>query len=262
MMAHRSHNRIKSVDRAMRILNAFDLDTPELSVSELSRMLGTHDSTASRLASTLASWNVLQRNPETGKYRLGVRLIALAGIVLEHNDLRTVARPYMLELCDLTQETINLTVLDGDEAVNVERVSGSYMVKNVGWVGRRQPLHCTAAGKVLLAYLPERKVRELDCKGLPRQTPKTIYDGTSLLRELRQVRAQGYGVNVEEFELGLNAVAAPIWNHTNQVEAALCVSGPVYRVTTERIPELGRLVKHKAAEVSKAMGHLPKSDRS
>lgn len=255
------HEGIQSVDRAMRILFAFSMERPELSVSDLTTELGTHPSTSSRLASTLAAWGLLAKNPETGKYRLGVALIVLAGLVVQHADLRAAARPILVELRDITKERVNLTVLDGDGVVNIESIPDLFMMPNMGWVGRRTPIHCTATGRAILAYAKESRVRELIAKDLPRPTPKTICGGEALLCKLREVRTLGYAVNNEEFEIGLCSVAAPIWNHLNQVGASVSVSGPVYRMTADRLPELGSLLKDKAMEISRAIGYVARSSR-
>jgi DNA-binding IclR family transcriptional regulator len=182
----------------MRILHAFNVDTPELGVSELAAILGTHESTASRLASTLAAWGMLRKDPATGKYQLGIGLVTLAGMVAAHLDLRTVARPHLFRLRERTRETVTLACWDVDEAINIEQVPSLNAVAHAGPVGRRNPPHCTAAGKAILAYLPEERVAELAAKGLPRFTPKTICDQATLLRELERVRSQGYAVNTEE----------------------------------------------------------------
>ncbi len=249
---------LKSVDRAMKLLNSFSFERPEQSVSDLADAMGTHISTASRMADTLARWGILQRNPETGKYRLGTRLLNLAGLVVEHADLREVARLHLLQLRDLTKETTNLTCLDGDSVINIERISGMYNVTNVGWVGRRYALHPSATGKAILAFQPEAWVRELISKGLSRCTPKTICDENELLADLEQTRRRGYALSLEEFEIGLNAVAAPICNRHGQVDAALSISGPAFRLVPERLPELGRLLCQKARDVSLEIGCAPK----
>ncbi len=165
-----------------------------------------------------------------------------------------MARPHLTELQELTGETTNLTVLHRDEVVNIDRVGGTYRVETVGTIGGRYPLHCTAAGKVFLSGFAKRRVEVLIAKGLPRLTPNTICDRASLLREIDKVRTQGYAANREELEIGLYAVAAPIRGIGRRIAAALCVSGPVYRVTAQRIPDLGSILKCFAAEISTLIG--------
>jgi len=226
-----------------------------MSVSEMAALLGTHLSTASRLASTLASGRLLARSEETGKYRLGIQLLVLGGLIIQYADLRAAARPILFELRDATKERVNLSILDGDEAVNIENVPGLLSVQNVGWVGRRTPLHCTASGKAMLAHATEARVRGLIAKGLPRLTPRTTVDGEILLESLSQVRSVGYAINQEEFEIGLCSVAAPIRDHRNRVEASISISGPIYRMTPDVLSQFGGLLRDAAAEISRNIGH-------
>ncbi len=247
---------VKSVGRAVAILRSFSLEEPELSVTLLSRRLNIHKSTVSRLLSTLESESLVDRDPETGRYRLGVGLIELASLVVLHTDLRQVARPLLRQLAEDTQETVNLAVLSGDVVINIEQMlPNKRQVKNIGWVGRRTPLHCVSTGKALLAYQPEEEIAHIIAKGLPRYTDKTITDPDQLREELMKVRRQGYAIGSEELELGLNAVAAPVRNHEGEVIAAVSVSGPSYRISLQKIPELAELVKQTAGQVSRQLGY-------
>ena len=142
---------IQSVRRAASLLRAFGNGTAELGVSELGRQLNLHKSTVSRLLSTLESEGLLERAPGTEKYRLGPEIARLAGHVEQIGDVREVARPFLVELAELTRETANLAILDGNEVNNVDQVSGPHLVRVGNWVGRRTPLHCVATGKALLA---------------------------------------------------------------------------------------------------------------
>ena len=252
---------IKSVERAIALLKAFDIDKPELGVTELSRVLGLHKSTVSRILATLERGGLVEQNPETGKYRLGVALIGLGALVVAHADVREIARPLLRRLAEETQETVNLAVLDGDEVINIEQMlPDKRQVKNIGWVGRRTPLHCVSTGKVLLAYLPEEEIERILAKGLSRRTDKTITDPGRLRKELVKIRQQGYATGLEELEEGLNAVAAPVRNHDGKVIAAVSVSGPSYRVSLENIPKLAKLTIRTAEEISRRLGFLKASN--
>jgi DNA-binding IclR family transcriptional regulator len=247
---------VQSVERAIRILESFSLERPERGVNELGRELGLHKSTVSRLMVTLEQGGLLTRNPDTERYRLGVDLIGLAAQVTSHMDVRWVARPLLRELSESCQETVNLVVLDAGQVVNLEQfVPPARRIKSIGWVGRRMPPHCTAAGKVLLAHLSQDGLAsmlppELDCF-----TPHTVTDLDELRQELVRVRQQGYATAEEELEAGLNAVAVPILNHTGQVQAAASVSGPAYRVTPGLFPVLAEQLIGTAAEISRRLGY-------
>jgi IclR family acetate operon transcriptional repressor len=134
-------------------------------------------------------------------------------------------------------------------------VSQARRIKSVGWVGRRMSPHCTAAGKILLAYLPQRELDQFLQGGLEQFTPHTITDPHKLQKELVQAREQGYALAREELEKGLNVVAAPIYDHTGQVVASASVAGPAYRVTPERFPELAAQLMDMTTRISERLGH-------
>jgi DNA-binding IclR family transcriptional regulator len=248
---------VQSLQRAIAILRAFTITTPELGVTEISKRVGLHKSTAFRLLSTLIAEGLVSQNPETGRYRLGVGLIELAGRVLVHADLRQVARRHMRLLAEKVGETVNVAVLDGDQVLNLEQsVPRGYLVVNYGWVGRRTPLHATSTGKVLLASLPPDRVAVLLDKPLEAYTPHTITDVEALKAELESVRTAGYSVGHEEYEVGLNAVAAPVRDHTGQVIAAVSASGPSYRLSAENFEEVAKEVIAVAQAISTELGHM------
>lgn len=248
---------VRSVQKAISILKAFNISEPELGVNELSRRVGLHKSTVSRLLSTLEQAALVERNPETDKFRLGVELLALAGLVTVHADVRRTARPHLRSLADITEETVNLAVLDGEEAMNVEQVASPRMVKDIGWVGRHTPLHCTCTGKVFLAHMPEDEVESVLARPLRRYTANTIVNPTRLRDELAKIRDQGFAVGREELEEGLNAIAAPVRNQEGEVVAAVAISGPAYRVSPDRFPALCLIVKETAQQISSQLGYDP-----
>jgi DNA-binding IclR family transcriptional regulator len=237
-------------------LKSFGLERPERGVNELSRELGLHKSTVSRLMRTLECGGLLSRSPETERYRLGVDLIGLAAQVVDYMDVREVARPFLRELAVMCQETVNLSVLDAGQVVNLEQfVPPTRRVKNIGRVGRRMCAHCTAAGKVLLAYLPPDELDQLLQADLEQFTPHTITDPGELRQDLARVREQAYATAREELEEGLNVVAAPIRGHTGQVVASVSVAGPACRVTPALFSELAARLMDVAAKISKRLGY-------
>jgi IclR family KDG regulon transcriptional repressor len=247
---------VQSVERAIAILKSFSHEKPERGVNELSRELGLHKSTVSRLMRTLARGGLLVRNPDTERYRLGVDLIGLAAQVVNYMDIREVARPFLQQLAEVCQETVTLSVLDAGQVVNLEQfVPQARRVKNIGRVGRRMWPHCTAAGKVLLAFLPDGQRACVGAEKLQRFTPNTITDPHALRQELIRVREQGYATSKEELEKGLNVVSAPVYDHTGQVQSAISVAGPAYRLPAELLPELAALVMDTARQISGQLGH-------
>jgi DNA-binding IclR family transcriptional regulator len=228
--SQRTTTGIQSIERAVTILRSFTESEPELGVTELGRRLGLHKSTVSRILATLKREGLVGQNAETGRYRLGLGLISLAGVALGRLDVRAVAQPHLSELAVDTGETVNVSVRDGRECVYIERARSPKPIRYVGWIGRRIPLHCTAAGQVLLAYLPSDEQAAVLAEPLPVYTGRTVVDLEALRTVLARVRQQGYAVVHEEFEEGFSGIAAPIFDHAGQVVASLSVSGPTYRL--------------------------------
>jgi DNA-binding IclR family transcriptional regulator len=252
---HLSDSSIQSVRRAATILRSFTAAEATLGVTTLSERLGLHKSTVSRLLSTLDREGFVEQDPETGKYRLGLGLVSLAGYALERLDLRRVAHPYLGALAELTQETINLTVPAGAEGVNIERVASPRSIRYVGSVGRRTPLHCSSTGKVLLAFMSPAERAALLPQKLTRYTANTITDRAALDAELAQVQAQGYAVAREEYEEDLAAVAAPIRNHLGRVIATVSITGPAYRLEADKIAAFVPALLETAAKISAQLGY-------
>jgi IclR family transcriptional regulator, acetate operon repressor len=250
-------NKVQSLDRALEILKLLGTE-PEMRVTDLARRLEVHKSTAFRLLSTLQEHGLVEQNPSTEKYRLGYGLVRLAGSVVAELDLARVSRPVLEQLAMQTAETVNLAILQGNQVVNIDQIAAPNLVVTVNWVGKQTPLHCTSNGKVLLAYLADVERAPLLREPLQRFTPRTITDVKTLEKQLRRVVDEGYAFTLEELELGLNAVAAPVRATDGRVRAAVSVSGPSYRVTSQRLQELGTMTKEAGEAISRRMGYLEK----
>jgi len=250
----RRNGTIGSVEKAISLLKLLGDGTPETGVSELARRLNVHKSTVSRLLATLERQGLVERNPDTEKFRLGFELVRLAGQVARHGELVELARPALDALSSATGETINLALPDGDQVINIFQISSRHLVKDTNWSGRRTPYHCTANGKALLAALPEPEaLRRLPAR-LERFTPNTILNRDDLMAQVRQARALGYATAIEELEVGLVAVSAAVRDAAGIPLAAIAVSGPAYRIAAERVAELGGYVQSAAAEISLRLG--------
>lgn len=251
---------VQSVDRALTILEILEREG-WMGVTRLSRELGIHKSTAFRLLATLEQRGLVEQHIETQKYRLGFALVRLAGAVRAGLDLTRSARPVCEWLSEQTGETVNIAVLEGREVVNIDQVNLSSSVVSVDWLGRRTGLHATSTGKVFLAFLPERVRDDVLRAGLARHTQQTITDARVLRRQLTEIRQRGWSYTDQELELGLNAVAAPIHGADGSVLATVCVSGPVFRLTSERLPDVGALAADAAQQISRRLGFPPPEDR-
>jgi IclR family acetate operon transcriptional repressor len=248
-----SSSAIRSVDRAIDVLEHLAREGTS-AVTDVAAALGVHKSTASRLLSALEARGLVEQDGERGKYRLGFGIVRLAGAAALRLDLVEQSRPVTRRLAAEVGETVNVARLEAGAAVNLDQVLGPSAVTSHDWVGQRTPLHATSSGKVLLAHLDPAARERILAEPLARFTPATIADPAVLRRRLDEARAAGWASTVEELETGLNAVAAPIRGHDGTVVAAVSVSGPSYRLTPERIPEVARVVAAAAAEIGERLG--------
>ena len=243
---------VQSVDRAVTILEIL-ARTGESGVTEIATELGVHKSTAFRLVATLESHGVVEQNEDRGRYRLGVGLLRLAGATTARLDVIQEARPICRQLAAETGETVNIAVLSESSAFYLEQVAGSSALQSHNWVGQHIPLHATSNGKILLSGLEPERLKEV-LGSLPAYTALTITKKTQLRKELDRVREQGYAVAVDELEVGLTAVAAPIRNAHGDVIASMSVSGPTFRLAGSRVDEVVGLLVDAATEVSRRLG--------
>lgn len=223
--------------------------------AEIARELHVHRSTALRLLGTLERHALVERDPRSAKYRLGRRLPQLASVVTGESDLRSVARPVCESLAGALGETVTLDVLVGDEIVPIEQATASTSVVSVNWLGRRTPVHCTASGKVILAFGPAAIRERLLASPLQRSTAHTVTDAAELGAQLGDALKDGFARTYEELEVGLDAIAAPVFAASGEVVAALDVSGPSHRLRAEGRQELGRLTLEAAADLSRRLGY-------
>ena len=241
---------IRAVERALDVLLSFSRETPELTMTQIAERVGIHKSTIHRLLATLEKKRFVQRDPVTGIYRLGIRLLQMAYLTLEHNDLRRLAAPFLRRLCDQHQENIDLSVLDDADVVYLNMLESPQRVKLAAAVGQRLPAFATASGKAILAYMPDETVRRILERGMPQYTLHTLRSPEAFFENMRQVRMQGFAVSEQEFEEGINAVAAPILDLCDRPIAAVAVAGPAYRLSRQRMIEIGPHVLTTAREIA------------
>ena len=244
---------VQSVDRALTILSLL-ARLGEAGVTEIAGELGVHKSTAFRLVATLEQHGMVEQNEDRGKYRLGVGVLRLAGATTARLDVVQEARPICRQLAAATGETVNIAVLSDRSALYLDQVAGQSALQSHNWVGQHIPLHATSNGKVLLSELSADEV-DNRLPRLPSYTAETVTARARLRRDLVEVREQGYAVAVDELEIGLTAIAAPIRNAHGDVIASLSVSGPTFRLTEPRVKEVVPLVVDAADEVSRRLGY-------
>ncbi|WP_375501332.1 IclR family transcriptional regulator [uncultured Jatrophihabitans sp.] len=250
-------NGIQSVDRAVSVLEILARASEGVGVGEIAAELGVHKSTASRLLSVLEERDLVEQDGERGKYSLGFGVLRLASAVLGRLDLVGRARDVLQDVAATVGETVNIAVLRSHWAVNVDQVRGPAAVAAQNWTGQLTPLHATSSGKVLLAHeSTTSRSRLIAAAGLARFTRHTHTTAAAVLAELDRIVEVGYAVALEEYEDGLNAVAAPIRDHTRAVIASISVSAPAFRLDLARIEEIVPELQDAARRVSERLGHL------
>jgi DNA-binding IclR family transcriptional regulator len=257
-MMERQTSLTQSVTRALNILQCFNDETPELRVTDICARLGLTASLVSRLLITLEYDGFVERDPESSVYRLGRSIITLAGVALNHNQLRVEALTEMQRVSAETGLGVNLSVLDNDSIYYLAHVDGKHTPRAYTLIGRRNPLHATAMGKVLLAYLPPKaRIACLEGLTLHAYTVHTIADAAQLEAELDNVVTQGYATEVEELALGRACISCPVRDRRGNVIAAMSISGPLSSLKLDhRRQELIDLTMETADRVSIRLGYI------
>ncbi|PNH85710.1 IclR family transcriptional regulator [Arthrobacter sp. AFG20] len=246
---------VQSVDRALAVLEILARDG-HAGVSEIAGEMGIHKSTVSRLLGSLVVREMVHQNSERGKYQLGFGILRLASSIPGRLSLVREARPVLENLAEEFKETVNLAVLRSNYAVNVDQAMGPSTLATYDWVGSLTPLHATSSGKVLLAALAaDERERILKETGLPARTPRTITRRDKLEKQLIDVVHNGYAVTLEEFEIGLNSMAVPVYNHLGTAIAAVSISGPAFRFDPEKTPGLIEGLGQAGLRISANMGY-------
>jgi DNA-binding IclR family transcriptional regulator len=243
---------IQVIERMMHLLDTLAGHSAPVNLKHLAGETGLHPSTAHRILAVMVESRLVDR-VEPGTYRLGIRLLELGNLVKSRISVRQEALPFMQRLHQQLGETVNLSVRHADEVVYVERTAASNsMMRVVQIIGARAPLHITAVGKIFLSDDgPEESRQYMRRTGLPRYTPNTLTDAERLVRELEQIRTQGFALDNEEAEKGVSCIGAGIYNDEGRLVAGLSVSAPSDRLNKAWAPQ----VKTMAESISRAIGY-------
>ncbi len=244
-----------AVERALNILELVVDRVDGMTNSEISRKLAIPKSSASYLLRTLEERGYLRRDPASHRYRIGLKVASLAHGMLEFLDLRQAASPVLRQLVERTRLTAHLAILDNGRAVYIDRAEIPGFLRINTWVGRDINVHATAVGKVLMAYRSEREVRDvLEAQGMARKTANTLETPEAYLASLQEVRRLGFAEDIEENNLGVRCVAAPVFNAAGEVTAAIGLTGASSQVTDENAPQLARIAIKAALMASLNLG--------
>lgn len=247
---------IRAVERAIALLRAFSPAAPALGVTDLARKLNLHKSTVHRLLATLGREGFVLQDAVTGRYRLGLPLLELGSLVITNMELRQMARPFIEEAHRACGETVHLAILDEGEVVYIDKIESTRQVRMYSQVGRRAPAHCTGLGKILLAALPAAVFDQvIQRRGLRAYTARTLTSPDAVRDHLAHVRQRGYAVDVGEHEELIRCAAAPVFDHTGHVVAAVSIAAVGVDVESTRFKEYVALVRNCARSISEALGH-------
>lgn len=239
--------KVKSLYKALRILECFNLHTPELGITEISEQLGLYKSNVHNIVDTFVKAGYLEQNPENEKYRLGMKILELGNVISSNMNIRKLMLPYMQELADYTNETVYLGMPNEEEVIYLDSSSPKNQLSTRSMLGVKAPLYCTGIGKAMLAFLPGEVTESLLAKGLHKHTDQTITEPAALQAELMAIRSRGYSIDNMEHEYGIKCVGMPILNKKRQLVAGISVSGPSLRFDDDKIRDyafkLGEIVR-------------------
>jgi IclR family acetate operon transcriptional repressor len=252
----REQRLVQSVDRSLAILETL-ATADDLRLIEIAARTGLQPSTVHRLLGTLVARGYAVQSRPTGRYMLGYRLLWLAGLAGERvGRLRLLARPHLVSVREATGETANLSILAPPNSVYVEQVEGVRAVRMLAHIGAAVPAHASAAGKAMLAAAsPDDLSQILGSDPLPALTPHTITSLTGLRQELEQVNRKGFAVDQEEHELGVNCVAAPVFDD-HGAAAAISVSAPSLRIQPGDVGMVAEVLVQSARALSEELGYV------
>lgn len=250
----RSYN-ITALQRGLRLLRIFSESPHGLTAKHVAGRSRLPVSTVHRFLANLEGAGFLNCSGD-GVYHLGIACFAIGQAALGQLDIRRVSLPYLQELNRQTRETIHLTVRHGLSAVYVEKLDSPEQLRIHSRIGAAVPLYCTAVGKIMLAYMPDdERQQSLPHLGLQRLTPNTVGNLQELEAELYRVRKNGYACDLEENELHIRCVAAPIWDHAGGVNASLSITAPVVRMAVTRLRQLAPLIQTAGLQISRELGY-------
>ncbi|MEB3101520.1 IclR family transcriptional regulator [Ferviditalea candida] len=246
---------IHSVKNAMHILRLYSGERAELGVTEMSRLLGMSKSSVHRLVSTLTKEGFLEKSQNSNKYRLGLALLGLCGVITTHMEIHREAIPTLEILVEKLGEACHVCVLEGSDIVYLHKVECRHPVRLLSHIGKRNPAFCTSGGKSILAYQPESIVNSVIESGLTPYGPNTITDPAQFKENLQSIREQGYAVCIDELHEDVISIGSPIRDYSGDVVASVSVVGPKQRITPDKIPFFAATVLEAGREISQKLGY-------
>lgn len=248
---------LQTLSKAIDVINIFETESEPLTIAEIAKKTKMNRTSLFRILYTLRSKGLVEMDLNTGKYRLGMKIVRLSSLVLQRLDIRRLAKSYLEALRDRLQETIHLVVLNEKSAIFIDKmeISGSiFMGSYIGWIA---PLYCTASGKLLLSYQDQEYIDDyLQTVSIKPYTHKTIMSKEQLRENIEWIKTVGYSVDDEEMVEGLTCYAAPVFDGKGKIKAAVSVSGPTSRITSNKEKIITELLDT-TATISKELSNAP-----
>lgn len=246
---------LQSVKNGMRILRLFSSERPELRITEIANLLGMSKSSVSRLVNILVQEEFLEQSSTSSRYRPGISLFTLSGVITNNLEIHREALPVLKKLVRDVNETAHISVLEDTNIVYLHKVECKHPVRLESFVGVPNPAFCTSSGKVMLSFRSPREVERVIEAGLPKLGPGSVTDPGVFRRQMTAIRKAGYAVCIEELHEGVTSIGAPILDYTEEVVAAVSIAGPTIRINDESIPNMVKHVIAAGAVISSQLGY-------
>lgn len=247
---------VQSVDRTLTIIEALAMNPRGMGVGEISEQIELHKSTVHRLLATLVDRGYVRKD-QHNRYQLTLKLFEIGSKRIEDLDMLEVARPYLEQIMEQTNEVVHLVTLEDKAIIYIDKVEPNTTIRMHSRIGVRRPLYCTAVGKAILSTMREEEVEEIwENSTIERLTQYTITDLKQMKYELELIRERGYAIDEQENELGVRCIAIPLLDYTKRACGAISVSGPVGRMTDETIKKFAEILIPKGKEIRKELGYM------
>jgi IclR family KDG regulon transcriptional repressor len=249
-------SKVQTIDRTLDLIELLATAKDGMGVTEIGQRIGLHKSTVFRLLNALAQRGYIEKDPKTSTYKLGLKFVEIGGLFLNKLELKTEALPFMRRLAEIVGQPVHLAIRDGVEIIYIEKVESVNSIRMYSQIGRRAPVYCSAIGKILLSGLSPERLRELFAEiRFERFTPNTILSPVELEKEILRAETAGWAVDNEEHEPNIRCIAAPVYDYTGKIIAAVSVSGENRVIRPERDREIAGFVVETAREISRRMGY-------
>lgn len=241
--------KVKSLYKALKLLELFDRDHPERGVIELAKLSGMLKSSVYNIISTFAMCGYVEKNPDTGKYRLGLKVLELSNVLQNNTEHSKVLKPFMDKIAEECHETVYFAIPSGTEAIYIGASHPKGMTFTRSVVGVKVKMYCTSVGKAMLAFLGDALFQDVVAAGMTSHTPYTLTNPQALADDLELTRRRGYAIDNMENEYGIRCIGVPIRDVNNEIVGAISISGPSLRVMDEKVTLFSSQLLHAASEV-------------